>query len=243
MDFIHLTRDNYFVDPYFTYDDLLLEIDDLHKLNELAAKISNVLKKDHKKYRWVKKIKSTNGIIFIKTNSAELNNIDFKYLENENNYSKVTKIRTINIKKLAGKCNILENRYVKCDEKNTISVYSGYQDELDKGSFSINEDKIRYYLPYIIEYNLDDYYFINRDYSYIELNCKSLEKNSDFKRIYLFNDGNKPWDKKSNYYKYLDNLNQVLINKKLTNCLNKCDKTEFLLNINPKKQKITFKNK
>lgn len=84
---------------------------------------------------------------------------------------------------------------------------------------------LRKNLPYIIEVNIDtkDYYLLDRDYSYMGYdNIKSLtelnENYNNFERIYLYNDGCKPWNGKKFM---LDYINKYKSEKtKLKNCKN-----------------------
>ncbi len=101
---------------------------------------------------------------------------------------------------------------------------------------TINETKyerkyLRKNLPYIVEFNRKskDYYLINRDYEYIGYdNVKSLTKietdidktKSDYgyDKIYLYNDGCKPWNDKQYMIDYIKNyLTEI---NKLNNCKN-----------------------
>lgn len=89
---------------------------------------------------------------------------------------------------------------------------------------------LRKYLPYCIEFNkiTKNYYVINRDYEYIgydNIKCLSviendIDKNQNdlgWSRIFLFNDGNPPWNNKTNFTNYIKKYNQV---KKTLNKLN-----------------------
>ncbi len=62
----------------------------------------------------------------------------------------------------------------------------------------------RSFFPYIVEFvNDEEYYFLNRDYEYIGLDTKKPPHTSGtMNRVYIFNDGNPPWDtekQKKNY--------------------------------------------
>lgn len=98
-------------------------------------------------------------------------------------------------------------------------------------------DNLRKYIPYVIEINEENntYYIMNRDYEYIGLDIKSISKEGDFKRTYLFNDGCPPWK----YYrrKYVINVENLIdiihkYNKLSLDkvCLNMHDNTQTLLN-------------
>ncbi len=87
---------------------------------------------------------------------------------------------------------------------------------------------LRKYIPYCIEFNkiTKNYYVINRDYEYIGYNnikcLKDIENNINenqndwgWTRIYLFDDGNKPWINKINFKNYLKKYNEEKINNSL----------------------------
>ena len=91
---------------------------------------------------------------------------------------------------------------------------------------------LRKYIPYCIEFNkiTKNYYVINRDYEYIgykNIKCRTdiendiNENQKDFgwTRIFLFDDGNKPWINKINFKNYLKKYNEEKINNSL-NMLN-----------------------
>ena len=101
-------------------------------------------------------------------------------------------------------------------------------------------DYLRKYIPYIIEISSNRYYLINRDYEYIGLNthCNPLQKNNEiinneinksWERIYLFNDGSKPWDDDKYFNEMYSKFVKLSINKE---CLNRNEETFKLLNIN-----------
>jgi hypothetical protein len=70
-----------------------------------------------------------------------------------------------------------------------------------------NSDKLalRKRIPYVLDIYENEVYYINRDYEYIGLDTKVLstirEDSNDFKRTYIYNDGSKPWESKTNYIK------------------------------------------
>jgi hypothetical protein len=102
---------------------------------------------------------------------------------------------------------------------------------------------LRRYIPYCIEINKkDEFYLLNRDYEYIGIiknndtsnnfikTNPSLEQADGWIRIYLFNDGSKPWemDNNTNFKKLVTKYKELTINKK---CLNLTKDTEYILNI------------
>jgi hypothetical protein len=96
---------------------------------------------------------------------------------------------------------------------------------------------LRQYIPYCVDIMGDEFYMINRDYCYIQLDTKvnPLNKNAQLnikvERIYLFKDGGGPWSSKNGY----NNLNiiakkisEITKNKK---CMNENEQTTYLLNL------------
>lgn len=62
---------------------------------------------------------------------------------------------------------------------------------------------LRKYTPYVIRWDMNhNYYIVNRDYEYIGFNSKSIDFNREG-QAYLFNDGNKPWDNRNDYIRFL----------------------------------------
>lgn len=87
---------------------------------------------------------------------------------------------------------------------------------------------LRLCLPYVIEYNEDEYYFIDRNYVYMGTEKRSIETDKKLKRIYLFNDNTKPFDSISLYYKYIRNLNKIQEELNLKNCKSETPFVSFI---------------
>jgi hypothetical protein len=83
-----------------------------------------------------------------------------------------------------------------------------------QGTFTMNAQRfekefLRNNLPYIIKINREtnNYYFINRDYSY--MGFSDVEQNADetqFTLIHLYNDGCQPWCSKTCMKNYIRKL-------------------------------------
>ena len=90
---------------------------------------------------------------------------------------------------------------------------------------------LRKYIPYVIRWDINNnYYIVNRDYEYIGLNSKSI----DYKRkgeAYLFNDGNKPWDNKTDYIRYCNEYTKCVKENSLNDCLNSHNSTATILTL------------
>jgi hypothetical protein len=145
-------------------------------------------------------------------------------------YSRVTDIIITNKK--------YDHGYIKVDG----NLYYPFVDGSDPKeyvteAFIINKKlytrlELRKIIPYVVEYNNDKtkYYTINRDYEYIGYD--SITSLSDieplhelFKREYLFNDGNKPWESTTFFNDYVRKYLQLTKNmtheyKKHANILN-----------------------
>jgi len=130
------------------------------------------------------------------------------------------------------KINIYYNPYVSVSGFKLFNTYYEY-------------NYLREYIPYIIEININRYYLINRNYVYIGLNTHrnpliidnkiidnkiiDNEINKYWERIYLFNDGSKPWDDN----KYFKEMYSKFLNlTKDKECLNRNEETFYLLSIN-----------
>ena len=87
---------------------------------------------------------------------------------------------------------------------------------------------LRLCLPYIIAYNEDEYYFIDREYKYMGTEKKSIETEKELKRIYLFNDNTKPFDSIKLYYKYIRNLDKIEKELNLKNCKSETPYISFI---------------
>ncbi len=114
-------------------------------------------------------------------------------------YSSVTDIIITHKKYAHGYIKLDGNIYYRFIDGSDPKEFATETYIINKKSYTRLE--IRKMLPYVIEYSSDKtkYYTINRDYEYIGYdNVKSLGDieplHETFKREYLFNDGNKPWD-------------------------------------------------
>ena len=126
--------------------------------------------------------------------------------------------------------------------KKSFDVFLGHDSYTDskechKSFMKINSKHIdisylRQYLPYVFEiYSNNDAYIINREYEYISLSTKSLNTPEKcINRIYLYNDGCKPWDNIKNFQTVLSKFKEL---KKNNEIVNMCDITLMLLNIFP----------
>jgi hypothetical protein len=102
---------------------------------------------------------------------------------------------------------------------------------------------LREYIPYVIEYCENEYYIINRDYTYIGLNVETSpdKKNKEWKRESLFNDGTTCWKreidaKKDNEINNKFFKNIIMKYKHITKnktCLNMNENTENLISLVP----------
>jgi hypothetical protein len=98
----------------------------------------------------------------------------------------------------------------------------------------IDYDYIRKYLPYVINTSRE-YPISNRDYEYIEnLSCGD-HKGVGECNIYLFNDGCKPWENKTNFNKY---LNKYIDASEKHNIININKHTCFLLSLYKVKNRL-----
>lgn len=145
--------------------------------------------------------------------------------------------------------NTILNNKIYCDsiELTNLDIYINFiipENIIDKTIKAIKIlDKyydykyLRKYIPYCIELNIDtnDFYIMNRDYEYIELNTKDnsllYDKKYNLQRIYLFNDGCSPYNdnnKNENLKKILIKYNEFNLNYK---CLNMNIHTKYILNL------------
>ena len=107
---------------------------------------------------------------------------------------------------------MLDNRNIT-DEK-LITLHKINKKYYDYKSF------LRKYTPYLIRWDINNnYYFINRDYQYIGLNTKYIEFIIGGE-AYLFNDGNKPWDNKTDYIRFCNEYKKIIKENSLKKCLN-----------------------
>ena len=90
---------------------------------------------------------------------------------------------------------------------------------------------LRKYTPYMINWDINNnYYIVNRDYKYIGLNSKHINyKCKD--SAYLFNDGNTPWDNKSDYVRFCNEYKKIIKDNSLKDCLNMHKSTETILTL------------
>lgn len=110
-----------------------------------------------------------------------------------------------------------------------------YNSNIEDDFITINniryeKEYLRKSLPYIIEFNdkTKDYYLINREYEYIGYNIKNVKEIEEFSnklpidfkyvRIYLYDDGTKPWNHKKYMIKYIEKYLEIKSN--LNNCKN-----------------------
>lgn len=91
------------------------------------------------------------------------------------------------------------------------------------------ETFLRKYTPYVIRWDINNnYYIVNRDYEYIRLNTKSMDYVG---QAYLFNDGNKPWNNKKYYIRFLKEYKKIINNNFLKKCLNMHNSVKIILKL------------
>lgn len=185
----------------------LYDINFIERVNEYKKKINLAISSKHSKElnrNW--RIRFYNMIVILFHNNTIINN---KYYACQI-MSKVNNKPYLYI----GECSInLCINYIKIRE----NLY--------------DSDYLREYLPYIIEANdNNEYYIINRDYEYIELNAKYIDKpnNTNWVRTYLFNDNTKPWIDIESFNKYIISLKDLVKNKR---CLNMDKNTAEILEL------------
>lgn len=121
-------------------------------------------------------------------------------------------------------------------------INNSFCDSLDKNTFLISDSKddtlkvfkllnkyydylyLREFIPYVIEYNQDSFYTINRDYVYIGINTKcNPDENRKWERLCLFNDNNPCWiynnkiESEKNFLKIKTQFKDITKNKKWLN--------------------------
>jgi hypothetical protein len=90
---------------------------------------------------------------------------------------------------------------------------------------------LRKYLPYLIEWDSNhNYYLLNRDYEYIGTLSKH-RKHETTNQIYLFNDGNKPWESKEDYINMCIKYQKTIAENQLLNCKNSNSITKELITL------------
>ena len=128
-------------------------------------------------------------------------------------------------------------KFKKLKDFDTITIDVGREDYIPTTLYKIHSKYydyitfLRKYMPYCIEWNINkNYYLINRDYEYIGLNTKSIEKSNGSmttKREYLFNDGCEPLNKQS-YIIFYDKYIKIVKDNSLNECLN-MDKNSLII--------------
>lgn len=90
---------------------------------------------------------------------------------------------------------------------------------------------LRRRLPYIIEFNhKGEYYLIDREYTYIgHDDITKINTDEKYIRIYLYNDGCKPWENKQNLIEYIKKYK--IETDKLKDCKNSHIHMPFNLDI------------
>lgn len=153
------------------------------------------------------------------------------------------------------RCNMIINNeiYVSIDEKifTNIKKLKNFEDFYIHRCCVINKNKmknttitlykinnkyydydfLRKYTPYCIRWDINkDYYIVNRDYEYINLNCKSIEYEQEGSS-YVFNDGNKPWDDKHNFIRFCNEYKRIINDNSLNECINTNHFTTMILSL------------
>ena len=128
-------------------------------------------------------------------------------------------------------------KFKKLKDFDTITIDVGREDYIPTKLYKIHSKYydyitfLRKYMPYCIEWDINkNYYLINRDYEYIGLNTKSIEKSNGSmttKREYLFNDGCEPLNKQS-YIIFYDKYIKIVKDNSLNECLN-MDKNSLII--------------
>jgi hypothetical protein len=131
-------------------------------------------------------------------------------------------------------CDLLEKNYIKSIYERFSLKKAIIKDNYFKGlkiikilGIKYSDSYLRYYFPYCIEIDNDnkEYYIINRDYQYINIDNKKKLKNSSLE--YLYNDTYKPYNLK-NIKKLIEKYN-ILTADKI--CLNSNEETIKLMSI------------
>jgi hypothetical protein len=169
---------------------------------------------------FVKKLNKYKNKIKIILSSKNIKKINEKWYKNDTNI----------IDLLFSNNTIINNKYYSCKIKsetyNKRYLYLGdcslylHINFIKINNIVYDEDYLREYIPYLIEVNdNNEYYIINRDYEYIGLNTKCINRtdNISWKRVYIFNDGNKPWVNNKNLLEYNMKLKDLIKDKV---CLN-----------------------
>jgi hypothetical protein len=153
------------------------------------------------------------------------------------------------------RCNMIINNeiYVSIDEKifTNIKKLKNFEDVNINRCCVINKNKLkntsihlykinnkyydyyflRTYTPYCIRWDINkNYYIVNRDYEYINLNCKSIEYEQEGSS-YVFNDGNKPWDDKHNFIRFCNEYKRIINDNSLKECINTNYFTTMILSL------------
>ena len=134
--------------------------------------------------------------------------------------------------------NTILNDNIYCNENNNnldIDKISNFSVTIKKiGNQYYDSDYLREYIPYLIELNNnDEFYIVNRDYYYIGLNIKINPCRNDeiqWKRIYAYDYETSPLlmeDTTKSFKQYIIKYNKMIQNKI---CLNDNHKTKVLLN-------------
>ena len=112
------------------------------------------------------------------------------------------------------------------DKKTTlIDLYKINKKYYDYKSF------LRKYIPYVMKWDINNnYYIVNRDYEYIGLNSKSIDYTCKG-QVYLFNDGNKPWDNRKNYIRFCNEYKKIIKENSLKECSNTHNSTATILTL------------
>lgn len=118
-----------------------------------------------------------------------------------------------------------------------FSVDIGIQDYIIVTIYKINtkfydyKSCLRKYIPYLIRWDSNyNYYLLNRDYEYIGTSLKHIEHEIT-NQIYLFNDGNKPWESKEDYINMCIKYHKIIKENGLLNCKTINKTTKKLLSL------------
>lgn len=186
-------------------------------------KIYNIYNKS-----FIKKVNKYKNKIKIILSSKNIKIINEEWYKNDTNI----------IELLFSNNTIINNKYYACKIKSEISnkkyLYLGdcslslHINFIKINNIVYDEDYLREYIPYLIEVNSDnEYYIINRDYEYIGLNTGYIKTNNiSWKRIYIYDDGKKPWSNTKTFIEYKTKLKDLIKNKV---CLNMNENTSKII--------------
>ena len=236
--------DDYIINQYLIDDNVVDELQYFnHLINKKLVCVDTIY--DINSTKFISKIDKTKFYIKIE------NYDDFRINLTKSDKEIYCKIRE-KIRQLFH-CNTIINTclystIVKNDELDNIFIFKKLKDfnnfRIDIGTYHCNiitlykiNSKyydcitfLRKYIPYCIRWDINNnYYILNRDYEYIGLNTKSIGDYTGC--LYLFNDGNKPWNNKNNYIRMCNQYKKIINDNSLKECLNMHNSTETMLTL------------